>query len=152
MLGTASNWLTAGAKRAAKAVLPVLAAILEEGDVVELLMQGRVRGEPGLAALVGTKIVLANARLWKPDVYSIPLTATLQVQGMNYGHVANVVFIEGQAQEPVEQISDQQMAYRFTEQVRMRVASLAAQAAPEPPAPESPPASGPSTPPETPGS
>lgn len=134
MLGSASNWLSGGARRAAKAVFPVLAAVLDEGDVVELLMQGRVRGEPGLAALVGTKIVLANARLWKPDVFSIPVTATLQVQGMNYGHVANVVFLEGQAQEPVEQISDQPMAYRFAEQVRMRVASLAAQAAPEPPA------------------
>lgn len=134
-VANAVHWLGAGSKRAGKLVFPVLAAVLENGDVVDLMVQGGIRAEAGLAALVGSKIVLVNARQWKPDVLTIPITPTLQVQGTNYQNAANLLLVDGETQELVERITDLQLAFQFAQQVRMRVDGMAA--APPPPPPPS---------------
>jgi hypothetical protein len=103
----------------------VLAAVLEPDDVVEILVQGKLRGVPGVGALVGTKLIFANERSWKPDVVVIPLTPSVQVQGWQDERTATVLIAEGDRQEVVERIPDRLLAVEFAQRVRDRVVTLA---------------------------
>jgi hypothetical protein len=118
--------LGSGAKRAGKVAFAVLAAVLEPDDVVEILVQGKLRGVPGVGALVGSKLIFANERSWKPDVMVIPLTATVQVQGWQDERTATVLVADGDRQEVVERIPDRLLAVEFAQRVRDRVQTIAA--------------------------
>jgi len=119
--------LGSGAKRAGKVSFAVLGAVLEGEDVVEIVVQGKLRGVPGVAALVGSKLVFVNERSWKPDVVVLPLAATVQVQGWQDDRTATVLVADGDRQEVVERIPDRLLAVEFAQRVRDRVASLASQ-------------------------
>jgi len=123
--------LGSGAKRAGKVSFAVLGALLEAEDVVEILVQGKLRGVPGVAALVGSKLVFVNERSWKPDVVVLPLTPTVQVQGWQDDRSATVLVADGDRQEVVERIPDRLLAVEFAQRVRDRVVAIAAQPAAE---------------------
>jgi hypothetical protein len=122
-VGNALSRISPAAQYAGRPAATVLAAVLEDGDVVDLLIQGQLRGLPGVAALVGPKLVMVNAREWEPEVVSLPITATLQVQGMQQTNLATLVFTDGETQEMVDQIGDAQLAVAMAERVRARVAT-----------------------------
>jgi hypothetical protein len=119
--------LGSGARRAGKVAFAVLGASLEPDDVVEILIQGKLRGVPGVGALVGTKLVFVNERTWKPDVLVLPLAPTVQVQGWQDERTATVLVADGDRQEVVERIPDRLIAVEFAQRVRDRVAALANQ-------------------------
>jgi hypothetical protein len=142
-VGMAANRLSSGARRAGKVALAVLTAVLEPEDVAEIVIQGRVHGVPGVAALVGTKVVLVNERFWKPEVLILQLGTSVQVQGWQDERTATVLMADGNQQEVVERVPDRLLAVEFAQRVRDRVAHVAAQgAAGAPAAPGMPPQPG----------
>jgi hypothetical protein len=128
-IGQAVARLGSKAKRDGKVAFAVMSAVLEEGDVVEIVVQGRVRGVPGVAALVGSKLVFVNERWWKPEVVVMPITSGLQVQGLQDDRSATVVVSEANRQEVIELISDKLIAVEFAHRVRDRTAAISAQTA-----------------------
>jgi hypothetical protein len=128
-VGQAVNRMSSGAKRSGKIAFAVLASVLEEGDVVEIVVQGRLHGVPGAAALVGSKLVLVNERQWKPDVVVITIGNALQVQGWQDDRTASVLLTVGGQQEVVERIPDRLLAVEFAQRIRERIGQLAAQQA-----------------------
>ena len=132
-VGQAVNRLGSGAKRSGKIAFAVLGAVLEPDDVVEIVVQGRLHGVPGAAALVGTKLVLVNERQWKPDVVVLTIGNALQVQGWQDERTASVLLTVGGQQEVLERIPDRLLAVEFAQRIRERIGQLAAQAAIEPP-------------------
>ena len=74
-LGLAAPRLGGGARRAGKVAFGVLATVLRDGDGVAVVVQGRFRGEPAVAALVEGRVVVVNDRQWKPDVVELPVDA-----------------------------------------------------------------------------
>ena len=119
--------LGSGARRAGKVAFAVLGASLEPDDVVEVLVQGKLRGVPGVGALVGSKLVFVNERVWKPDVLVLRLSSTVQVQGWQDERTATVMVADGDRQEVVERIPDRLIAVEFAQRVRDRVAALSSQ-------------------------
>jgi hypothetical protein len=129
----------------------MLASLLDEGDAVAVLVVGRFRGEGGVAALVGDRIVLVNERQWKPDVVSIPVDAGLAVKGWQDDRSASLTFVAGESHETIDTIVDRGLAIEMAQRIR-RVTG----AAPDPPPPGPAAAPGPApawspTPPPPPG-
>jgi hypothetical protein len=132
-IGQAVSRLSSGAKRGGKIAFAVLGAVLEPDDVVEIVVQGRLHGVPGAAALVGAKLVLVNERQWKPDVVVLTIGNALQVQGWQDERTASVLLTVGGQQEVVERIPDRLLAVEFAQRIRERIGQLAAQVSTEPP-------------------
>jgi hypothetical protein len=103
----------------------VLAAMLGEGDMVEAVVQGRFRGSSGVVALVGSKVVIANDRQWKPDTLIVPITRSLQVQGWQDDRSASLTFVFPDGHERIDAIFDRPLAIDLAQRIRDRVASSA---------------------------
>ena len=130
-VGYTATRLGSGGRRAGKIPFLLLAAVLEDEDVVEILVSGKLHGLAGAAALVGSKIVLVNDREWKPEVIVLPIGSTMQVQGWQDDRSATLLFADGERQEVVERIPDRLIAIEFAQRVRDRVAAIAAERAAE---------------------
>jgi hypothetical protein len=151
-VGVAASRLSGSARRNGKVALAVLASVLDEGEVVTMVVQGRVRGEPGVVALVGSKVVLVNERQWKPDVVVIDLDSKLRLHGWQDERSATVTFVVDDRPEVVERIGDRVLAIELAQRVRHLTAGPngadAPAAAPPPaPAPQPPPPPPPPPPP-----
>ena len=151
-VGVAASRMSGSARRNGKVALAVLASVLDEGEVVTMVVQGRVRGEPGVVALVGSKVVLVNERQWKPDVVVIDLDSKLLVHGWQDERSATVTFVVDDRPEVVERIGDRVLAIELAQRVRHLTAGPngadAPAAAPPPaPAPQPPPPPPPPPPP-----
>jgi hypothetical protein len=125
-VGLAAGRLGSGAKRAGKVALAVLTAVLDPDDVAEIVIQGRIHGVPGVATLVGTKVVLVNERFWKPEVIVLELDTSIQVQGWQDDRTATVMLANGSQQEVIEKVPDRLLAVEFAQRVRDRIATMAA--------------------------
>jgi hypothetical protein len=137
-IGAAVARLSGNGRRAGRVPLVVLSSILDDGDTVAILVVGRFRGEGGVAALLGDRVVLVNERQWKPDVVSIPVDADLAVQGWQDDRSASLTFVAGDAHEVIDTIVDRGLAIEMAQRVRQATGG-----APEPPPPQVPPGRGP---------
>jgi hypothetical protein len=142
-VGAAAGRLSSGARRAGRAALAVLGAVLDDGDFVAVAVQGRFRGEPGVAALVGAKVVLVNERKWKPDVVVLPLGSDLQVHGWQDDRAASLTFVAGNRHEAIDRIGDRGLAIEFAQRARHHVAAGGDLPPSAPSTPPPPPASPP---------
>jgi hypothetical protein len=119
-IGAAVSRLSGNARRGGKVAWAVLASVLDEGDVVAVAVHGRFRGEPGVAALVGERIVLVNERQWKPDVVTFPVDLDLAVQGWQDDRSATLTFVAGDTHEILERIGDRAVAIEMAHRVRQQ--------------------------------
>ena len=121
-VGLAVGRLGSGGRRSGRVAFAVLAALLGEGDVVDVVVQGRFRGGPGVAALVGARVFVVNDRPWKPDVVVMPVGPDLQVQGWQDERTASLRFITPSGHELVDRIGDRVLAIELAQRVRDRTA------------------------------
>jgi hypothetical protein len=150
-VGVAASRMSGSARRNGRVALAVLASVLDEGEVVTMVVQGRVRGEPGVVALVGPKVMLVNERQWKPDVVVIDLDSKLLIHGWQDERSATLTFVVDDRPEVVERIGDRVLAIELAQRVRHLTTGPTGTDAPAtaaPPVP--PPAPGPQPPPPPP--
>jgi hypothetical protein len=120
-LAPAAARLGGGARRSGRAALAVLGAVLEEEDRVAIVVQGRFRGEPGVAALTAGKVVLVNDRQWKPDVTVFAVEAGLAVNGWQDERSAALTFVASDRHETIERIGDRALAIELAQRLRQQL-------------------------------
>jgi len=107
---------------------------------VAVAVHGRFRGEPGVAALVGERVVLVNERQWKPDVVTFPVDLDLAVQGWQDDRSATLTFVAGDTHESLDRIGDRAVAIEMAHRVRQQTGVPTPVPGPGwPPAPPPPP-------------
>lgn len=97
-------------------------ALLEPGEVVEAIVQGRLLGEVGVAVLTATRVLLVNEAQWKPTIETVDIEPSLVVQGWQDDKVASLVFQSGDRAVTLEQIGDRALAQEMAGRVRAKVA------------------------------
>jgi hypothetical protein len=121
-LGYAVSQLGMFSKRAGRICFGIVGALLEDGEVVEVLVQGRMGGEDAVAVATDRRVLFVNDREWKPEVQSLPYRRGMVVKGWQDDRTASLVFeLEGRITS-IEQIGDRELAQRVATVVRARVA------------------------------
>lgn len=121
-LGIAINRMGSSARKQGKTAFAVASALLEPGEVVEAIVQGRFQGQSGVAALTGHRVLLVNEAQWKVGVESVPIEPTLTVQGWQDDKVASLIFQSGERSVTIEAIADRALAQEMAGRVRAKVA------------------------------
>ena len=121
-LGYAVSQLGMFSKRAGRICFGIAGALLDDGEVVEVLVQGRLEGEDAVAVVTDRRVLFVNDREWKPAVLSLPYVHGLVVKGWQDDRTASLVFeFEGRT-IAIEQIGDRELAQRVATVVRAKVA------------------------------
>ncbi len=120
-IGTHVAGLGMFTRRNGRLALGILSAVLEPDERVELMVVGRYRGHPGVAALTDSRIVFVNDREWEPDVKSVPVAPGLNVQGWQDDRNAVLVFESGGESETIDQIAETEGARAIAERTRSRI-------------------------------
>jgi hypothetical protein len=115
--------LSPGAFRTGRVALAVLSALLDEGERVDLVVQGRYQHYAGVAALTDRRLVLVNDHEWVPDVRSITVTPDLAVQGWEDDRSASLVFEADGRSITIDLIDDRPLAHELAQAVRQRAAA-----------------------------
>ena len=97
-------------------------SMLDNGEVVEAVVQGQFEGEPGVVVLTAGRVLLVNEAQWKVGTASIPIDPALTVQGWQDDKVASLTFQAGDRQVTIDSISDRPLAQEMAGRVRARVA------------------------------
>lgn len=98
----------------------MLAVLLREGEVVHSLVVGQVLGVDGVAALTDQRLIFVTEREWKPDVFELPVDATLTVKGMQDDRTASLTFQHGPHSAAIDKISDRPLAMEMAQRIRAR--------------------------------
>ena len=117
----AANRLSARSRRSGRVALTVLGAVLDEREVVQVVVQGRYRDEAAVAALSEQRVLIVNERELAPDVISIPVKSSLQVQGWQDDKVAALVLSDGATSETIDRIADRPLALELAQRLRSMV-------------------------------
>jgi hypothetical protein len=119
-LGIFVSRLAGSSRKAGRTAVSVLGAVLEEGERVEALVQGRYRGEPGVCAVTDRGVVLVNESTYKPHVHRFAYSPDLAVQGWADDKVAAIVFTKGQENETIDRVADRDLARDLAQRIRAR--------------------------------
>ncbi len=108
-------------KRAGRVSFGIIGALLEPGETVEVLVQGRFGGEEGAAVATDRRVLFVNGREWKPDVVSLPYAPGMVVKGWQDDRSAALGFEIDGGTTTIDQISERELAQRMAAVVRARV-------------------------------
>ncbi|MBK5224862.1 MAG: hypothetical protein JJE52_18705 [Acidimicrobiia bacterium] len=108
------------ARRAARVPAAICSVLLDDGERVEQLVAGDVLGEGGVAVLTDRRLLVANAREWKPDVRSLAVGPELQVVGLGDDRSASLTFTGVGDPLLIENIGDTALAREMAQRVRRR--------------------------------
>ncbi len=123
--GPVYSRLSGNAQRAGRVAAAVVSVLLDEGEQVRALVQGRYQSQAGLVVLTDRRVLVANDHEWQPDIRTIPFAPDLVVQGWQDDRTASLVFVtEGQS-VTVSLIVDRPLAQELAQLIRARVAELA---------------------------
>ncbi|HEY6531734.1 MAG TPA: hypothetical protein VIY72_05490 [Acidimicrobiales bacterium] len=121
-IDAAASRLSAGARRNANSPLAVVAALLEEGEKAEAVVQGEYQHRPGVAVLTDRRVIVANDRRWAPDVRTFECDERLVVHGWQDDRRATLVFVVAGVGVELSAVSDRPLARDLAARVRARVA------------------------------
>jgi len=108
------------ARKASRVALGITSVLLEEGELVECLVAGKVNELDGVAVLTDRRLLLHNDRQWAVDQLSLPVDAALGVQGLADGGTATLTFTREAIAVPVSRIADVPLAQELAQRVRAR--------------------------------
>lgn len=120
------------ARRSGKLAFVVAAALLDESERVDVVVQGRYLGSPGAILVTSTRVLVVNDAQWKPAVRSIPLVAGVTVQGWQDERVATILIRYDEEDTTVDRIPDRLIARELANKIRSRVAESPADGDEEP--------------------
>jgi hypothetical protein len=121
-LGLAVGRLGSAAKRHGKIAFIVASALLQDGEVVEALVQGHFEGQPGVAVLTQGRVLLVNEAQWKVASATVEIDPGLTVQGWQDDKVASLIFDSAGRQLTIDAIGDRALAQEMAGRVRAKVA------------------------------
>ena len=98
--------------------IAVCGALLGEQEVVLGLVAGHLLGHPAVVALTSTRVLVANARRWKPLVDQFIPDGELMVHLRHDRDIASVTFVQGQRLTGVDDITDVTAAVDLVERIR----------------------------------
>ena len=118
----ATRRLGPSARKQGKTAFAVASALLDPGEMVEAVVQGRFQGQPGVAVLTANRVLLVNEGPWKAGVESVSMEPGLTVQGWQDDKVASLIFQSGDRSVTIEAIGDRALAQEMAGRVRAKVA------------------------------
>lgn len=95
--------------------------MLEDGEVVEAVVAGRLDGHPAVLVLTSGALLLADERQWRPTVERFELAPGLAVQGWQDDKTASLTLVIGSRQVVVDRIADRALAVEMAQRIRTRV-------------------------------
>ncbi len=120
-LGVAFNQMGMFTKRSARIAVGVIGVVLDPGEMVEVLVAGRYRGNDGVVALTDRRLVVVNDREWRPDVEELIIAPGTTIQGWQDDRSAAVVIqAPSGATITIDQISERENAQRLAAAIRAR--------------------------------
>jgi len=119
-LGAAVGRMVNSARKSGRAALAVVSIELQEGEKVQVVVQGRYLGANGVLALTDRRLLVVNDREWKPDITTVELGPGLVVKGWQDERRAALVFERDGHQMVVDQIADRDLAQELAKGVRDR--------------------------------
>ena len=123
-VGLQASRLGSGARRSGRLALGIASALLDESEVVDVLVQGRFLGSPGVVLVTSSRVLVVNDAQWKPAVHSIPLVNGVTVQGWQDERVATLVIRHGDEDTTVDRITDRLIARELANKIRSRVSEV----------------------------
>ena len=102
--------------------IAVVGALLGEQEVVLGLVAGHLLGHPAIVALTSTRVLVANARRWKPLVDQFIPDPELMVHLRHDRDIASVTFVQGQRLTGVDDITDVTAAVDLVDRIRAAAA------------------------------
>ena len=121
-LGLAASRLSKGHAKAAKTALGIASVLLEDGEVVECVVGGKVNELDGLVCLTNRRLLVMNDRLWLPDQLSLPVDAAMTVRGEAAGTTATITIQREAHAAVLTKVSDVQLAQELAQRIRGRAA------------------------------
>ncbi|MGY6500564.1 MAG: hypothetical protein ACXIVQ_06740 [Acidimicrobiales bacterium] len=109
------------AKRNARVPAAITSALVDDGEVVEHLVQGTFHGKNAVLALTDRRLLVVNDREWRPDVRTVTLGASTQVQGFGDDRTAALTIIGDGDPLEVTNIGDPALAREMAQRIRARV-------------------------------
>jgi hypothetical protein len=108
-------------RRSARTAAAIAASVLDDGEVVECLVQGAYQGSNAVAVLTGRRLLVVNDKEWKPAVVTLHLSAGDTVQGFGDERTASLTFTSGGTAVSVESISDTALAKEMAQRARAQI-------------------------------
>ena len=95
--------------------------LLEDGEVVECLVQGDYQGSHAVAVLTDRRVLVVNDKEWKPSVVTLHLGPGDSVQGFGDDRTASLTFTSSGTQVVVEGIGDTGLAREMAQRARTQI-------------------------------
>jgi hypothetical protein len=108
-------------RRSARTSAAIASALLDDGEVVECLVQGTYLGSNAVAVLTDRRVLVVNDKEWKPAVATLHLSAGDSVQGFGDDRSASLTFTSGGSQLSVESIGDTALAREMAQRARAQI-------------------------------
>jgi len=119
-LGVGVARLGNSARKTAKVAVAVAGALLDDGELVEAVVAGKVEGNGAVLVLTDRRLLLADDRQWKPLTERFAVDASLQVQGWQDDRTASLTLVIGGRQLVLDQIVDRPLAVEMAQRIRYR--------------------------------
>ncbi len=94
--------------------------MLGDGEMVELVLGCRFRGEEAVAVLTNLRLMLVNSREWDPEVVEVTDFTGLSVEGWVERRAATIRISSGQGVHVFDRAGDTDVAGLFTTALRAR--------------------------------
>ena len=121
-IGAAFGRLGNSQKKAAKTAVGILSVMLEEGELVECIVSGKVNEADGLVCLTTKRLIVLNDRQWVPDRISLDVDQHMTVRGEAAGTTATITIVREMHQAVIQKVSDVQLAQELAQRIRTRAA------------------------------
>ena len=108
-------------RRSGRTAAAIASVLLEDGEVVECLVQGDHLGAKAVAILTDRRLLVVNDKEWKPVVTSLHLVVGDSVQGFGDDRSASLTFTSGGVPLSIESISDTALARELAQRARAKI-------------------------------
>jgi len=98
----------------------VAGAVLDDGEVVEAVVAGKLEGNGAVLVLTNQALHLVDDRNWKPVTERFDVDSGLQVQGWQDDRTASLTLVASGRQRVLDQIPDRPLAVEMAQRIRYR--------------------------------
>ncbi|MEZ5183802.1 MAG: hypothetical protein R2702_18290 [Acidimicrobiales bacterium] len=119
-LGVAVGRLGSSARKGSKVAIAIASALLDDGEMVEAAVAGKVEGNGAVLVLTDRRALLVDDREWRPYVERLTVDGGLTVQGWQDDRSASLTFQFAGRQVVLDQIVDRPLAVEMAQRIRHR--------------------------------